>query len=110
MRLNEIVPQYVAFRKSMGEDFTSAESLLKTFCRHVGKDIELADVEAEHVQAFFTGTGSLSGYSRRQYDPLRGLLGYPIRRGFIDRTSPASSAVHGSRFQLYLYPVYELHW
>src|SRR5258707_10266 len=110
MRLNEIVPQYVAFRKSMGEDFTSAESLLKTFCRHVGKDIELADVEAEYVQAFLTGTGTLSGYWRRKYDTLRGLYRYAISRGFIDRSPLPSTAVRAPRFKPYIYTEDELRW
>jgi hypothetical protein len=50
MTLNEIVVRYVAFRKSMGDDFSSAESVLKTFCRRVGEDVELADITADHVQ------------------------------------------------------------
>jgi site-specific recombinase XerD len=54
MTLNEIVLQYVAFRKSMGEDFDSAASLLKTFCRRMGGDIELADITAEQVQLITT--------------------------------------------------------
>jgi hypothetical protein len=31
MKLNELIAQYVAFRKSLGGDFESVESLLKTF-------------------------------------------------------------------------------
>jgi integrase/recombinase XerD len=108
MRLNEIVPQYVAFRKSMGEDFTSAESLLKTFCRRVGKDIELADVEAEQVLAFLTGTGTLSGYWRRKYDTLRGLYRYAISRGFVDHSPLPCTAVRVPRFKPYIYTEDEL--
>ncbi len=108
MRLNEIVLQYVTFRKSMGEDFTSAESLLKTFCRYVGKDIELADVEAEHVQAFLTGTGTLSGYWRRKYDTLRGLYRYAISRGFTDHSPLPSTALRAPRFKPYIYTEDEL--
>ena len=74
MRLNEIVLQYVAFRKSMAKDFTSAESLLKTFCRYVGEDIELTDVEAEHVQEFLTGTGTLSGLLASQVRHVAGSI------------------------------------
>jgi integrase/recombinase XerD len=108
MRLNEIVLQYVAFRKSMGEDFTSAESLLKTFCRQVGEGIELADISAAHVQTFLTGTGTLSGYWRRKYDTLRGLYRYAISRRFIERSPLPSTAVRAPRFKPYIYTEDEL--
>jgi integrase/recombinase XerD len=103
MRLNEIVPQYVAFRKSLGDDFTSAASLLKTFCRFMDDDIELADIPAEEVQSFLTGTGSMSGYWRRKYDTLRGLYRYAISRGFIDRSPLPARAPRTPRFKPYIY-------
>jgi site-specific recombinase XerD len=96
MTLNEIARQYVAFRKSMGDDFSSAQSVLKTFCRRVGEDTELADVTADHVQAFLIGTGTVSGYWRRKYDALRGLYRYAISRGFIDKAPLPSTAVRAS--------------
>ncbi len=108
MTLNEIVLRYVAFRKSMGEDFTSAESLLRTFCRHVGENIELAEVTADQVQNFLAGTGSVSGYWRRKYDVLRGLYRYAISRGFIDRAPLPRTAVQAPRFRPYIYTVDEL--
>ena len=109
MTLNEIVLQYVAFRKSMGEDFDSAASLLRTFCRRVGGgDIELADVTAEQVQAFLHGNGTLSGYWRRKYDALRGLYRYAISRGFVKHSPLPSSAVRTPRFKAYIYTEDEL--
>jgi hypothetical protein len=49
MMLNEIVLRYVTFRKSMGDDFSSAESVLKTFCRRMGEEVALVDITADHV-------------------------------------------------------------
>jgi integrase/recombinase XerD len=109
MTLKEIVVQYVAFRKSMGDDFTSAESLLKTFCRRMGENVKLADVTAEHVQAFIAGTGAVSGYWRRKYDVLRGLYRYAISRGFIDHAPLPRTAVQAPRFKPYIYTEDELH-
>jgi integrase/recombinase XerD len=100
MTLKEIVVQYVAFRKSMGDDFTSAESLLKTFCRRMGENIKLADVTAEQVQAFIAGTGAVSGHGRRKYDVLRGLYRYAISRGFIDHAPLSRTAVQAPRSSL----------
>jgi len=109
MTLKEIVVQYVAFRKSMGDDFTSAESLLKTFCRRMGENIKLADVTAEKVQAFLAGTGAVSGYWRRKYDVLRGLYRYAISRGFVDHAPLPRTAVQAPRFKPYIYTEDELH-
>jgi integrase/recombinase XerD len=108
MRLHEIASQYVAFRKSMGQDFTSAESLLKTFCRHVGEDRELSQITAEHVQAFLTGTGTLSGYWRRKFDTLRGFYRYAISRGFTEHSPMPCMAVRAPRFKPYIYTEDEL--
>ena len=92
----------------MGEDPTRAESLLKTFCRYVGEDIELTDVEAEHVQEFLTGTGTLSGYWRRKYDTLRGLYRYAISRGWSTDSPLPCTAVRAPRFKPYIYTEDEL--
>ena len=103
MTLNDTVLQYVAFRKSMGEEFDSAASLLKTFCRRIGGDIELADITAEHVQAFLVGTGPMSGYWRRKYDVLRGLYRYAISRGLVNYAPLPSTVPRAPRFKPYLY-------
>ena len=34
MKLTEVIAQYGALRKAMGEHFDSADSVLQTFCRH----------------------------------------------------------------------------
>lgn len=108
MTLNDIVVQYVAFRKSLGNDFTSAESLLRTFCRHVGENIELAEVTADQVHNFLVGTGSISGYWRRKYDTLSGLYRYAISRGFTDRAPLPRRAVRAPKFRPHIYTVDEL--
>jgi integrase/recombinase XerD len=103
MTLNEIVLRYVTFRKSMGDDFSSAESVLKIFCRRMGEDVALVDITADHVQAFLAGTGTVSGYWRRKYDALRGLYKYAISRGFIEKAPLPSTAVRAPRFKPHIY-------
>ena len=51
MKLKELITQYAAFRKSMGADFESAESLLNTFCRRMGVDVDVNEIGAEQVAA-----------------------------------------------------------
>ena len=66
MKLKELSTQYAAFRKSMGSDFESAESLLNTFCRRVGANIDAGDGGAEQVEKFLAGTGSVNRYWRQR--------------------------------------------
>ncbi len=108
MKLNALITQYVAFRQSMGEDFQSAESLLKTFCRRMGEDIDAADVHAQRVQEFLRGTGTLSGYGRRKFDTLHGLYRYALSRGLVDQAPLPSTVLRAPRFVPYIYTEDEL--
>jgi integrase/recombinase XerD len=109
MKLKELIAHYVAFRKSMGEGFESAESLLKTFCRRMGEETDVMDVKAERVQAFLAGIGPLTRYWHRKYDLLRGLYRYAISRGLV-ATSPLPATVPKppERFVPYIYTREEL--
>jgi integrase/recombinase XerD len=84
MKLKELIVQYVAFRKSMGAEFESPESLLNTFCRRMGVEIDVGEIRAEQVEVFLAGTGPINRYWRRKYDTLRGLYRYATSRGFAD--------------------------
>ena len=67
MKLKELITQYAAFRKSMGADFESAESLLNTFCRRMGEEIDVGEIRTEDVAIFLAGTGPVNRYWRRKY-------------------------------------------
>lgn len=109
MKLKELIAQYVAFRKSMGEDFESAESLLKTFSRRMGPDIDLSNVRAARVQAFLTGNGPITRYWHRKYDTLRGLYRYATSRSLVtDTPLPISVPKMPERFVPYIYTRDEL--
>ncbi len=103
MTLNDTVLQYVTFRKSMGVEFDSTASLLKTFCRRMDGDTELSAITAEQVQDFLDGTRPLSGYWRRKYDVLRGLYRFAISRGLVNHAPLPSTIPRAPRFIPYLY-------
>src|SRR5438093_8562143 len=108
MKLKDLITQYVAFRKSMGGDFESADSLLKTFCRRVGVDIDIADIRTERVEEFLTATG-VNHYWRRKYDTLRGFYRYATSRGFVNQAPlPATVPKMPERFVPYIYNADEL--
>jgi len=109
MKLQELITQYEAFRKSMGEDFQSAESLLDTFCRCMRVEIDIDEIRAEQVEVFLAGIGPVNRYWRRKYETLRGLYRYATSRGFVDHISmPATAPKMPERFVPYLYSAHEL--
>jgi integrase/recombinase XerD len=108
MKLKDLITQYIAFRKSMGEDFESADSLLNTFCRRMGVDIDIADIKTERVEEFLAATG-VNHYWRRKYDTLRGFYRYAASRGFINQAPlPATVPKMPERFVPYIYNPDEL--
>jgi integrase/recombinase XerD len=109
MKLKDLITQYVACRKSMGAEFESAESLLNTFCRRMGTEIDLGEIQAEKVELFLAGTGPVNSYWRRKYDTLRGLYRYATSRGFVDCVPlPATVPKMPERLVPYIYSVDEL--
>ena len=109
MKLKELITQYVEFRKSMGADFESAESLLNTFCRCIGVEIDVREIRAEHVTMFLAGTGPVNRYWHRKYNTLRGLYRYATSRGFVDHVPlPATVPKMPERFVPYIYNADEL--
>lgn len=108
MKLKDLITQYVTFRKSMGGYFDSAASVLNTFCNRMERDIDLADIRAEHVEQFLAGTG-LNSYWRRKYDTLRGFYRYATSRGFVNQAPlPATVPKMPPRFVPYIYNADEL--
>ncbi len=109
MKLKELIVQYAAFRKSMGADFESTESLLNTFCRRMGAEIDIGEIQAEQVAVFLAGTGPVNRYWRRKYDTLRGLYRYATSRGFVDYVPlPATVPKMPERMVPYIYSTGEL--
>jgi hypothetical protein len=60
MKLQNICEQYAAFRKALGERFEVNGRQLKTFCRALGQDTDIANVSSEKVDAFLVGKGPLT--------------------------------------------------
>ena len=87
MKLKTLNAQYVAFRKSLGARFEHTEGRLNAFCRCMGEEINVTDVQAERVHAFLAGTGPVTRSWQKRYGLLNGLYRYAISRGLVV-TSP----------------------
>jgi integrase/recombinase XerD len=109
MKLKDLITRYVAVRKSLGAEFASAESLLNTFSRKMGENIDIAEIRIEQVEVFLAGTGPVTRYWRRKYDTLRGLYRYAVSRGWADHVPlPATVPKMPERLVPYIYNTDEL--
>jgi integrase/recombinase XerD len=92
MKLKALIAQYVAFRKSLGARFENAEGRLATFCRCMGEEIKVSDIQAEQVHAFLAGPIPVNRSWQSRYGLLNGLYRYAISRGLVV-TSPLPTTI-----------------
>jgi len=92
MKLNDLISQYITFRQSLGENFTTSAQVLRRFGRLLGADIEIADVQADQVRAFLDGERALTSYWHRKFSLLHGLYDYAVSRGLAD-SSPLPQTI-----------------
>jgi site-specific recombinase XerD len=82
MRLQLLIEQYIAYRRSLGEQQRSNGCTLRAFGHFIGDDTTIADVSLERVEAFLPGKGpiTLSWYSKLSV--LRQFYKYAVSRGY----------------------------
>ena len=109
MKLKALIAQYVAFRKSLGARFENREGRLNAFCRWMGEEINVTDVQLERVNAFLAGTGPTSRSWQERYGLLNGLYRYAISRGLVVTSPlPTTKPKLPERFVPYIYSRTEL--
>lgn len=90
MKLRDLIVDYVVFQQSMGRKFTSDRYLLHSFCRAMGSDIGVKDVDGGRVLSFLGRP--VTCYWHRKYSTLRRFYRYAISRGHVS-TSPLPTTV-----------------
>ena len=60
MNINDLVTQYVEFRRTLGERCKSNEDVLRSFCRAVGPRTRLARIREKHATEFLNGSGPIT--------------------------------------------------
>ncbi len=109
MKLQALVSQYVAFRKSLGEGFCTNEEVLTSFCRALGYRLDVGEVRAAQVDAFLAGTGPLTSRWHVKYRALRGFYRYALTRGYVkDSPLPVVIPKRPQPFVPYIYSREEL--
>jgi len=102
VKLRDLIADYVAFRQSMGQKFTSCGHLLQAFCHAVGSETEVQDVDREQVLSFFGRP--VTCYWHRKYHTLAPFYRYAISRGYVG-SSPLPTTIPRipPRFVPYIY-------
>jgi integrase/recombinase XerD len=85
MNINDLVTQYVAFRRTLGERCKTAEETLRSFCRAVGPRKQVTQIRVKAVAAFLTGTGPITGTWHNKYSLLKGFFRFAVSRGHLDK-------------------------
>ena len=81
MNINDLVTQFVAFRRALGERCKTYEYLLRTFCRAVGPRTPIARIRLKDVMTFLNGTGPITRSWHGKYFALKGFFQFAVSRG-----------------------------
>ena|SRR3990167_4711763 len=84
MKLDQLIPQYIAYRKSLGEKFKTNETILKAFCNAIGSPISIQSVSENMTNDFLNGNsmGITSGWFVK-HTALLGFYQYALTRGYV---------------------------
>ena len=84
MKLEQLIPQYIGYRKSLGEKFKTNESFLKAFCKAIGPSRHIKAVTKERVNNFLYGSSATitSGWFIK-HSALLGFYKYALARNYI---------------------------
>jgi integrase/recombinase XerD len=110
MRLHDMITNYTAYRRALGERFHTNAQALKSFCRAIGGETELTDILPEQVNNFLNGTGPITASWHVRYDALNGFYRYALSRGLVGNSSlPTIKPRRPQPFVPYIYTHEELH-
>jgi integrase/recombinase XerD len=82
MNLQSLIKEFIAYRQSLGEQWTSS-CHLHNFGRFVGADVEVANVSPEQVNGFLEGTGPITLSWHITLSSLRSFYQYAVSRGYV---------------------------
>ena len=84
MKLNQLINQYVSYRKSLGEKFKTNEAYLKSFCRDMGTETPIMCVTESMVHRFLYGKSDAvtTGWFCK-HTALLGFYRYAISRNHV---------------------------
>lgn len=83
MKLQRLIEQYIAFRKSLGEQQDSNGRTLRAFGRAIGAKADITQVRTTQVEAFLAGKGPRTLTWHIKLSVLRPFYRYAISRRYV---------------------------
>ena len=83
MKLSQLISEYVAFKKSLGEVGRTDGYVLRAFGRAMGDETDIRDVQPGRVNAFLAGTGPVTSHWHRKHCSLVSFYRYVIGHGHV---------------------------
>jgi integrase/recombinase XerD len=87
MNISDLVTQYVAFRRTLGERCKGNEDVLRSFCRAVGPHTRMARIHEKHITEFLTSSGRVTNAWHVRFSALKGFFEFALSHGHV-RSSP----------------------
>lgn len=110
MILQELIKQYIIYRRALGVKFRGNGFYLKAFCKMAGSDISVESIDRIIVDRFlYDDSRKISTGWFRRYNALKGLFQYAKARGYV-REIPLQEELpkHISEFTPYIYSKQEI--
>lgn len=92
MTINDLVTQYVAFRRALGERASATECVLRSFGRAVGPQTGVKRIRRQAVSEFIGGRGPVTRTWHFKYFILKGFFRFAVTRGHLSK-APLPTAV-----------------
>lgn len=87
MNINDLITQYVMFRRTLGERCKTNENNLRSFSRAIGPRTRITRIRRKQVAEFLAGSGPITNAWHVKYSALKGFFEFAISRGYL-RSSP----------------------
>jgi integrase/recombinase XerD len=85
MTTDDLVTRYIAFRRSLGDQYVITEKALRSFCRAIGPRTPVTRVRLKTVAAYLAGTGPITRLWHFKHTALKGLFHFAVSRGLLKK-------------------------
>jgi integrase/recombinase XerD len=92
MNINDLVTRYVAFRRTLGEQYIITERTLRSYNRAIGPRTPITRIRLKTVAAYLAGTGPITRLWHFKHSALKGLFQFAVSRGLL-KTAPLPTEV-----------------
>jgi len=109
MNVQDLVTQYLIYRRALGGRFNTTENVLRSFGRAIGSQIPVNGIRSKIVADFLSGTGPITRTWHFKYRALKGLFQFAVSRGHMTKVPlPTELPKSPSAFVPYIYSHDEL--